>query len=248
MGTITMITSGKGGVGKSTISAGIACALAERGQKVLLLDGDAGMRSLDLILGIGDKAVYDFSDIFNGNCEPYRAIYPSPVYRGVSMVAAPPSFESLCTPRDMRRLCKGFGKYYDQVIIDCPAGVGNGFKAAMEAAERALVVCTPDAVSSRDAAMVGDMLRQNKVSSRLIINRLRATPILRGKTPDIDDIIDAAGIRLIGVVPEDEMVATAAANGQPLSGNCPAVEAYRNIAARLMGNSVPLMDLEKAAP
>ena len=248
MGTITVITSGKGGVGKSTLSAGIGCALAERGQKVLLLDGDAGMRSLDLILGVGDKAIYDFSDIFSGNCEPYRAIYPSPVYPGVSMVAAPPSFDNLCSPRDMRRLCRGFAKFFDQVILDCPAGVGNGFKCAMEAADRALIISTPDSVSTRSAAIVGDMMNQAHISSRLIINRLRATPILRGDAPDVDDVVDAVGVRLIGIVPEDESVAIAAANGKPLSGNCPAVEAYRNIAARLMGASVPLMDLEKNAP
>lgn len=248
MGIVTVFTSGKGGVGKSTLAAGIGCALAEKGQKVLIIDGDAGMGSLDIILGVAQKKVFDLADVFEGKCEPFRAIYRSPVYRGVSMIPAARTLDKLASQRDMRRMCHGYARHYDQVIIDCPAGIGPGFTSACGAADRALVITTPDLVGSRDAAMVGEMLRHGGVSARLIINRLRATPIIRGKSPDIDDIVDTVNIRLLGVVPEDEILSVSAANGLPLAGNRPAVEAYRNIARRLIGETVPLMDLQKNAP
>ena len=131
MGQVTVVTSGKGGAGKSTVTAGLGCALARLGRKVLLVDADAGLRSLDLLLGIGGAAVYDIADVFAGNCEPIRAIYPSPICSGVFVAPAPVSLEQLCAPEDMRLLCRGFSRYYDDVIIDCPAGVGQGFRTAM---------------------------------------------------------------------------------------------------------------------
>lgn len=240
MGKITVVTSGKGGAGKSTISAGLGCALASLGKKVLLVDGDTGLRSLDLILGIGDRAVYDLSDVFAGRCEPIRAIYPSPLCERVSVIPAPVSLEQLCSPTDLRRLCRGFIQHYDEVILDCPAGIGAGFETAAYAADRALVVTTPDLVCARDAGIVADLLLRQQIPARLIINRLRVTPILRGKTPDVDDVMDMAGLQLIGILPEDEKVATASANGRPLPSGCDAAEALQNIARRLCGEDVPL--------
>ncbi len=240
MGTITVVTSGKGGVGKSTVSAGLGCALAQLGRNVLLLDGDAGLRSLDLILGIGSEAVYDLSDVFAGRCEPIRAIYPSPICERVSVIPAPVSLSDLCAPSDLRRLCRGFTRYYDEVIVDCPAGLGDGFETAVAAADRALVVTTPDLVCARDAGIVSTLLARRQLPARLLINRLRVAPILRGKTPDVDDIIDMAGIQLIGILPEDEQVALASANGQPLPTDCTAHEALHRIALRLCGEEMPL--------
>lgn len=118
------------------MTAGLGCALAKLGHRVLVVDTDAGLRSLDLMLGVGGSTVYDMADIFAGNCEPIRAIYPSPVCPNVFVVPAPVSFEKLCTPQDMKRLCRGFARYYDHVIIDCPAGLGRGFETAVAAAER----------------------------------------------------------------------------------------------------------------
>ncbi len=247
-GYTTVITSGKGGVGKSTVSAGLGCALAERGQKVLILDGDAGLRSLDMITGVAGETVFDLSDIFDGNCAPIQAIYSSPVYPGVSLIPAPVQLQKLCDPADLRRLCRGFTRYFDHVIVDCPAGVGEGFETAVAAADRALIVTTPDMVCARDGGIIGDLLRKKGVSARLIINRLRATPILKGTTPDVDDIIDTVGVRLLGILPEDEKVAVASANGNPLPRNSVATEGFRNIAARLLGEQPPLLPLEKMAP
>ncbi|MBR3289497.1 MAG: AAA family ATPase, partial [Clostridia bacterium] len=130
MGVVTVVASGKGGVGKSSVSAGLGCALAELDSRVLVIDGDAGLRNLDLIMGVASETVYDLADIFAGRCVPASAIYPSPLYAGVSVIPAPGRLEDLCTPSDMRRLCRGFARHYDHVIVDCPAGVGRGFDAA----------------------------------------------------------------------------------------------------------------------
>ncbi|HOB36079.1 MAG TPA: septum site-determining protein MinD [Candidatus Avimonas sp.] len=245
MGIITVITSGKGGAGKSTVAAGLGCAIARFGRKVVLLDGDAGLRSLDVMLGISERAVYDMSDIFDGNCEPIRAVYQSPVCDGVSVVPAPVSLERMCSPVDMRRLCRGFAQYYDHVIVDCPAGIGQGFECAIAGANRALVVTTPDMICARDAYIVGRILEKRGIPSRLIINRLRPTPILSGKMPDVDEIIDTAMLQLIGIIPEDEEVALTSANGRPLPTDSNAAICLDNIARRFLGEYVPLANLEK---
>lgn len=245
MGRITVVTSGKGGAGKSTVTAGLGCALARLSRKILLVDADAGLRSLDLMLGVGGGAVYDMADIFAGNCEPIRAIYPSPICPGVFVVPAPVSLDRLCTPQDMRRLCKGFSQFYDDVIIDCPAGLGPGFETAVAAAGQALVVSTPDMVCARDAQIVSRLLEERGIPALLVINRLRARPVLEGRTPDVDEIIDTAGLRLLGILPEDEQVAVANANGQPLPFDCNAAVCFANIARRYLGEQVPLARLEK---
>ena len=244
MGSLTVVTSGKGGAGKSTVTAGLGCALAKQGQKVLLVDADAGLRSLDLMLGISG-AVQDMADVFLGNCEPIRAVYPSPICAGVFVIPAPVSLERLCTPEDMRRLCRGFARHYDTVLIDCPAGVGSGFKAAIAGADRAIVVTTPDMVCARDAKIVSRLLRDAQLPARLVINRLRALPIMRGQMPDVDEIIDTAGIQLLGILPEDEAVAVANANARPLPSDCNAAVCFDNMARRYLGQEVPLARLEK---
>lgn len=244
MGSVAVVTSGKGGTGKSTVTAGLGCALARTGRKVLLIDGDAGLRSLDLMLGIGGT-VYDMSDIFAGRCEPIRAIYPSPLCPDLFVVPAPVSLELLCSPDDMRRLCRGFTLYYDVILVDCPAGVGRGFDTALAPAERALVVTTPDMVCARDAQIVSRLLEDRQLPARLVINRLRAAPIRQGRMPDVDEIIDTAGLQLIGILPEDEQVAVANANGKPLPSDCRASQCFENIAARFLGGETPLARLEK---
>lgn len=240
---ITVITSGKGGAGKSTVSGGLACALARRDRRVLLVDGDAGLRSLDVMLGIAGTAVYDLADVIAGDCAPAEAVYPSPICPGVYVMPAPVSLERLAKPEDMARLCRGLTKYYDEVIIDCPAGIGGGFETAVAGAERAFVVSTPDMVCARDAQIMARLLRERNVPARLVINRLRVKPILRGKMPDIDELIDTASLQLIGVIPEDEAVAVANAYGKPLPMDSAAAQCFANLAARYLGKTVPLADL-----
>lgn len=245
MSEITVITSGKGGAGKSTVTAGLGYALSQLSGRVLLIDADAGLRSLDLMLGVGGTTMYDLADVFAGNCEPVRAIYPSPVFQNVFVLPAPIRLEDMCTPQEMRNLCRGLAAYYDQVIIDCPAGLGRGFDTAVEAADRALVVSTPDMVCARDAQILAHLLEEKRLRTHLIINRLRPAKVMDGSMPDVDEIIDTAGIQLLGIIPEDEEVAVANANGRPLPAACNAAICFANIARRFLGESVPLARLEK---
>ena len=245
MSRISVITSGKGGAGKSTVCAGLGYALSRSVGRVLLIDTDAGLRSLDLMLGVGGTTMFDLSDVFAGNCEPVRAIYPSPVCQNVFVLPAPVSLEEMCSPKEMCSLCQGLTRYYDQIIIDCPAGVGQGFKTAVAAADMALVVTTPDMVCARDAQIISRLLDDSNVPSRLIINRLRPLKVMDGSMPDVDEIIDTAGVQLMGIIPEDEAVAVANANGRPLPSDCNAAVCFSNIAQRYLGKNVPLAKLEK---
>ena len=245
MSQICVVTSGKGGAGKSTVTAGLGYALSRSCGRVLLIDADAGLRSLDLMLGVGGTTMFDLADVFAGNCEPVRAIYPSPVCPNVFVLPAPISLDEMCNPKEMRRLCEGLAHYYDQIIIDCPAGVGRGFETAVAAADRALVVTTPDMVCARDAQILSRLLEDRDVPARLLINRLRSSKVLDGSMPDVDEIIDTAGLQLLGIVPEDEAVAVANANGRPLPSDCNAAICFANIARRYLGEEVPLARLEK---
>lgn len=240
MGQITVVTSGKGGVGKSTVSAGVGAALARRGQRVLLVDGDAGLRSLDLLTGISQQTVFHLGDVFEGRCEPIKAIYESPFCPSLFVIPASVSLDQLCTPQDMLRLCRGFSRYFDQVLIDCPAGIGPGFQAAVAGAEKALVVSTPDGVCARDAAIIGALLRERRIPAHLVINRLRCALMRKGRGPDVDEIIDTAGIRLIGLIEDDDDLAVSCSNGQPVPQDCVAAQCFERIAARLLGDQVPL--------
>ncbi len=245
MGRIVVVTSGKGGTGKSTVSAGLAYALARLGKRILLIDGDAGLRSLDLMLGVGGNTVYDIADVFAGRCEPIKAVYASPVFQNIFVIPAPLALDQLCTPEQLHRLANGLSRYYDVVIVDCPAGVGRGFQTAVAAAQQALVVCTPDMVCARDAHILSNLLAEKNIPARLIINRLRPKKIMDGSMPDIDRIIDESALQLMGVIPEDETVAVANANGRPLPLHCNAAVCFSNIARRFIGETVPLAALEK---
>ena len=242
---ISVVTSGKGGAGKSTVSAGLGCALAHRGRRVLLVDGDAGLRSLDVMLGIAGTAVYDMADVLSSACQPTNAIYPSPICPNVFVLPAPVNLEQLAQPEAMAGLCRELSAFYDEIIVDCPAGIGRGFKAAIAGADRAFVVTTPDMVCARDAQILGHLLEERKMRAHLVINRLRPNTVLDGSMPDVDEIIDTAGIQLLGIIPEDEEVAVANANAKPLPAACNAAICFDNLAQRFMGKTIPLAKLEK---
>lgn len=174
MGLITVITSGKGGAGKSTVSVGLGCTLAKNGKRVLLIDGDAGLRSLDAMLGVDKELVFDISDIVNGNCEPIKAIYSCEEYTGLNnlfLLPAPALEKHTIHPELMKQLVPILARYYDHVIIDCPAGIGKGFISAVAAANRALVISTPDPICIRDSDKVRQLLEERGISQhRLVIN------------------------------------------------------------------------------
>ncbi|HEX3027463.1 MAG TPA: AAA family ATPase, partial [Clostridia bacterium] len=228
-----------------TFSVNCGAALAARGRKVLLVDADAGMRALDLMLSVTRSVIYDLSDVLTGRCEPVKAIIETPV-EGLSLLPAPQIVSSeLVEPEGMQRLCRGLTHYYDYVLIDSPAGIGSGAETAAAGADKALVVATPDPVCIRDADRIASILLNRGYGQlRLVINRVNPKLIRKKTKTDLDAVIDNAAIQLIGVVPEDERVSVASFSGTTVvSFKKGAAVAYKNIAARLMGEDVPLMKL-----
>ena len=237
MGTAIVVTSGKGGVGKSTVSLGLASQFAAGGERVLLLDCDAGLRSLDRMTGTEEALVFDSSDVVAGRCAPADAIYPCVTMPGVSLMPAPASGEDLVPERVMLRLVPLLKRYFDRVILDSPAGVGRGFRAAAAAADCALIVCNSDPVCIRDASIVRRLLTELEVpQQRLVINRFNAEyfgSLSAGRE-------DAGGLRLIGIVPEDRQMTAAFQRGCVPADDLPGMTALSRIAARMNGVSVPL--------
>ncbi|HEX3000277.1 MAG TPA: P-loop NTPase [Armatimonadota bacterium] len=247
MEKVTVITSGKGGAGKSTVTAGLGAALAARGRRVLLIDGDAGLGCLDHILGVSERRVFNIADVVSGAADPDKAVYASAFSPNLFLLPAPETEEDVVSPDIMRELVGIFSRYYDHVIIDSPAGVGQGFLSAAASARRAMLVATPDPVCLRDTAQTRLRLEEAGVTQqRLIVNRFRsATFRAQGYYPDLDAVIDAAGVRLIAVIPDDPLLAAACANSRPAPERSPGGMALARLAARLEGVQVPLPPLQK---
>lgn len=242
---IAVVTSGKGGVGKSTVCVGLALALAERGQRVLVIDTDAGLRSLDLMMGIAESAVYDLGDIFRRECDPQSTICPSPLHPNVFVIPAPNAPEDLCSPAEMTYLCRGLAAHFDTVLIDCPAGLGRGFQTAVAAADRAILVATPDEVCARDAFYTANRLDTLDISYKMIINRMRPKAVKRGAMLDIDEVMDLAQVPLLGVLPDEEAITLATSKGTGIPKKSYCTQCFRNIAARFCGESIPLARVDK---
>ena len=241
MGQVMVVTSGKGGTGKTTLCAGVASALSQQGQRVLCIDADIGLRNLDISLGLSDRALMDFSDVAEGRCPLSRAAVQHPLLPGLFLLTAPMSLSPPLTKQHVRALVDTARAYYDYVLIDSPAGLGAGFQLATSAADRALVVATSDATSLRDAQRtVGELDHIRHV--HLVMNRIQPKLLRRLRTT-IDDAMDSAGLPLMGVVPEDPQVMLAANLGQPLilRTHQGAATACSNIARRLDGQRVPIM-------
>lgn len=243
MGIATVITSGKGGVGKSTVTVGLGRALAGRGRRVLLIDCDAGLRSLDRLTGTEESLVYDISDVVYGRCSPAEAIY-SCNQDGLFLLPAAASVDDRIPPAVMGRLAPLLKRYYDHVLLDSPAGVGSGFQSAACAADQALVLCSPDPVCARSTASVRGLLEDMGLrDARLVINLLDLKLFWETNAfYDLDSVVDACGLRLMGVIPKDGKLAAAALQGKPAPMNSPGRMALERIAARLEGEAVPLPD------
>lgn len=245
-----MITSGKGGVGKTTTSANIGTALALSGKKVCLVDTDIGLRNLDVIMGLENRIIYDLVDVVEKRCKVHQALIKDKRFDGLLYLlpAAQTSDKNGVNPEQMYNLISELKQDYDYVIIDCPAGIEQGYRNAVAGADKAIVVTTPEKAAVRDADRIIGLLEkeENLEPPKLIINRIRSHMIDNGEMLDIDDITTHLSIDLIGIVVDDDMVIKASNLGEPIvmDPNNSASIAYRNIARRILGDQIPLMSLE----
>lgn len=240
MGTAVMITSGKGGTGKTSLTAGVASCLAALGRRVLCVDLDIGLRNLDLTLGMSDRALMDFTDVMDYRCPLLTAAVEQPEIRNLFLLTAPHTSPGLDQKR-FQAVIEEAAEYFDYVFMDSPAGLGEGFHLAMSAADRVVVVSSVDPAALRDAQRTVAELHE-LTQLHLVMNRVQPKLISKLRT-SIDSAMDTAGLPLLGVVPEDPSVTLAAAAGVPLIlATCKgAAPAYLNIAKRLLGQRVPLL-------
>lgn len=253
MGEAIVITSGKGGVGKTTTTANLGTALALQGKKVCLVDTDIGLRNLDVILGLENRIIYDLVDVVEGRCKVQQALVKDKRFEeGLFLLpAAQTTDKNAVNPEQMKLLVTELKRDYDYVLIDCPAGIEQGFKNAVAGADRAIVVTTPEISAVRDADRIIGLLEQEDIEPpKLIINRIRWQLISSGDALDVNDITSHLSIDLLGIVLDDENVISSSNKGQPIvmdPSNSAAI-GYRNIARRILGESVPLMSLDAGQP
>ena len=243
-GRIYLVASGKGGTGKTSVTAGLGAALAARGLQVLCLDCDLGMRNLDLVLGLTAETALDFFDVILRGAPLDAALVAHPLLPSLFLLNGPALPPEKLPDRDaLQRFAGQLRERFDVILADAPAGVGTGFTLAGSLADEALLVTTPDPPAFRDAALTARLLRQQGISFRLILNRVQPRAIRRGDAADLDSVMDHVGASLLGVIPEDPRVRAAGNRGTVLPGRASAAHAFVNIAARLCGQSVPLMRL-----
>ena len=247
--TILTITSGKGGVGKTTATANLSVALAARGLRVVAIDADIGLRNLDMVMGLENRIVYDLVDVVEERCRLRQAMVRDKRLSELYLLpAAQTRDKTAVQPEQMVEVCDMLRPDFDFVLIDSPAGIEQGFRNAIAPADEALVITTPEVSAVRDAdRIIGLLEAAEKEPPRLIINRLRPEMVRRQDMLGIDDVLDVLAVDLLGIVPEDEQVIVATNRGQPLAlnGQTPAGKAFGNIAARLVGEEVPLLSLSR---
>lgn len=250
MGEAIVITSGKGGVGKTTTSANVGTALALQGKKVCLVDTDIGLRNLDVVMGLENRIIYDLVDVVEKRCKTHQALVKDKRFDELLYLlpAAQTTDKTAVTPEQMKELMSELKQDFDYIIIDCPAGIEQGYKNAVAGADRAIVVTTPEVSAVRDADRIIGLLEKEEdvAPPKLIINRIRSHMMKNGEMLDVDEITGHLSIDLIGIVADDDEVIKASNQGEPiaLNPNSKAAIAYRNIARRILGESVPLQPLE----
>ena len=248
MGKVIVITSGKGGVGKTTTTANIGTGLAVAGKKVALLDTDIGLRNLDVVMGLENRIVYDLVDVVEGSCRLKQALIKDKRYESLYLLpAAQTRDKSAVNPEQMIKLTNELREDFDYIIVDCPAGIEQGFKNAIAGADMGIVVTTPEVSAVRDADRIIGLLESNDLRNpKLIINRVRIDMVRRGDMMNIDDILDILAIDLIGVVPDDEKIVISTNKGEPAVTDLKSAagQAYRNISRRVMGEDIPITDLD----
>ena len=235
MSEIIVITSGKGGVGKTTTSANVGTGLAILGKKVVLIDTDIGLRNLDVVMGLENRIVYNLVDVVEGNCRMKQALIKDKRYPNLFLLpSAQTRDKTSVNPGQMVKLVDDLREEFDYVLLDCPAGIEQGFQNAIAGADRALVVTTPEVSAIRDAdRIIG-----------LVVNRIRMDMVRRGDMMSLDDVMDILAIDIIGAVPDDEDIVISTNQGEPLVGiGTPAGQAYMDICKRITGETVPLLNV-----
>lgn len=251
MGRIIVITSGKGGVGKTTCTANLGMALARIGKQVALMDADFGLRNLDLLLGLENRIVYTALDVVAGHCRLDQALVKDKRQNKLALLPAAQSRDKdAITPEQMKQLALALAQKYDYVLVDCPAGIEMGFRNAISAAQEAIVVTTPEIAAVRDADRVVGLLEANRIKKiNLIVNRIRPAMVQVNDMMSVQDVQEILSIPLIGVVPDDERVIISTNKGEPLvlaeNLSLPGM-AFNNIARRLEGDKVDFIDLNAA--
>jgi septum site-determining protein MinD len=247
-GRTIVITSGKGGVGKTTATANIGTGLAMRGHRVVVIDTDIGLRNLDVVMGLENRIVYDLVNVIEGHCKAHQAmIRDKHKYELFLIPAAQTRDKNSVDPQQLRELCAQLETEFDYVLMDCPAGIEQGFKNAVAAATEAIIVTTPEVSAIRDADRVIGLLEAAELHRpKLIINRINPEMVMRGDMMDQRDVVDLLAVDVLGLVPADERTITAANRGVPVvhDKKAPSGAAFLRIAARVDGDEVPLVDVE----
>jgi septum site-determining protein minD len=248
MSKVIVITSGKGGVGKTTSTANIGSALSALGKKVVIVDADIGLRNLDVVMGLENRIVFDIIDIIEKRCTYQKAMIRDKRFNNLFLIpAAQTRDKDAIMPEQMKELCEELQTEFDYVLIDCPAGIENGFKNAVAGANQAIVVTTPEVSAVRDADRIIGMLEAAGLNNpKLIVNRIRLDMVKQGNMLNVEDMIDILRIDLIGIVPDDENIVISTNKGEPvvLEDKGLASKAYKNIARRLEGEKVEFVDLD----
>lgn len=245
---VIVITSGKGGVGKTTTTANIGAALADKGHKVLLIDTDIGLRNLDVVMGLENRIVYDLIDVIEGRCRVSQALIKDKRCPNLVLLPAAQIRDKNDVNTDqMKELIFSLKESFDYILIDCPAGIEQGFKNAIAAADEAIVVTTPEVSATRDADRIIGLLEAAGIKNpKIVVNRLRIDMVKDKNMLSVEDILDILAVKLLGVVPDDENVVISTNKGEPLvyKGDSLAAKAFKNIASRIEGVEVPLLDLD----
>ena len=248
MSEVIVVTSGKGGVGKTTTTANVGTGLAAAGKKVVLIDTDIGLRNLDVVMGLENRIVYNLVDVIEGNCRMKQALIRDKRYPNLYLLpSAQTRDKTAVTPEQMRKLADDLRNDFDYILLDCPAGIEQGFRNAIAGADRALVVTTPEVSAIRDAdRIIGRLEAEEMKDIDLIVNRIRMDMVNRGDMMSVEDVIDILAVQVIGAVPDDESIVISTNQGEPLVGmGSLAGQAYMNICRRVTGENIPLMELDE---
>jgi len=249
-GKVIVITSGKGGVGKTTTSANIGTALAKSGQSVALVDTDIGLRNLDLLLGLENRIVYTIVDVAEERCKLKQALVKDKKNPNLCLLAAAQTRDkSAVSAEQLKKITEKLKKDYDYVILDCPAGIEQGFQTAIAGASEAIIVTTPEMSAVRDADRIIGLLEaaEGIESYKLLINRVRPNMIKSNDMMSVEDVENILSCKKIGIIPEDTGIITSTNRGEPVVNDekSPAGRAYTNVARRINGEDVPFMDLDE---